>query len=290
MLNLIRKSAKILKNNLVFIQPLLLCLLIFMMVTTFFINKNVFIAGRVCLLLSMLLLTIAFTAGWLHINKYGVHSYNEDDTQEEIAHKAVSGLKTFFEGIGENFFKTLGAYFVIFLSSVAVIYFVSKLLTLSIGEPKLIYEIPKLAKATSQAEILNFMKNISVNDKLVFVAWMFVSNIVLLIINFFVLLYFSVLNFEKDNFIKAIWTAIKFFFKNLFSSLGIILFIFILYLGLNFLSLLLGTNSFSLVILIILFTAYLNYCVLLVFCFYYEKAKNNSNCGSECIGKNEISD
>ena len=261
-----------------------------MIVTSFFINKIFYIAGRICLLLSMFLLTIVFTAGWLHINKYGVISYNQDDTQEEIANKAIAGLKTFFEGIGENFFKTLGAYFVILVSSIAVIYFVSKLLTLTVGEPKLVYELPKIAKASSQAEILNFVKNISVNDKLVFVSWVFVSNIVLLIINFFALLYFSVLNFEKYNFIKAIWTTIKFFFKNFLSSICLILFIFTLYLGLNLVSVPLGVNSFSLVILIILFTAYLNYCVLLVFCFYNDKTKNNSDCRTECIGENKISD
>lgn len=290
MLNIVKKSAKILKNNLVFIQPLLLCLLMFMTVASFFVNKNVFIAGKICLSISILLLTIAFTAGWLHINKFGVISYDENDTAEAIANKAIAGIKKFFEGIGENFLKTLGAYAVVLLVAIGVIYSVSKLLVATIGEPKLIYEIPKLAQATSQAEILNFVKNIPDNDKIVFSLWMIVSNLVVFIINFFAMLYFSVLNFEKDNFIKAIWTTIKFFFKNFFASLFVILFILALHFGLNLVSLILGANSFSLIILIILFTVYLNYCVLLVFCFYNEKAKIDSNNRTEFIGENEISD
>ena len=284
MLNIIKKSAKILKNNFVFIQPLLLCLLMFMTIASFFVNKNILIAGKVCLIASILLLTIAFTAGWLHINKIGIISYNEDDTPEEIANKAIAGIKKFFEGIGENFLKTLGAYIVIFATATGIIYAVSKLLITTIGEPKLIYEIPKLAQATSQAEILNFVKNISDNDKIVFSLWMITSNLIVHIINFFSILYFSVLNFEKDNFLIAIFTTIKFFFKNFFASMFVILFILALHFGLNLISVILGANSFSLVILIILFTVYLNYCVLLVFCFYNEKTKINSNNRTEFIG------
>ena len=80
MLNIVKKSAKVLKNNLIFIQPLLLCMLLFMTVASFFISKNVFIAGKICLSISIFLLTIAFTAGWLHINKLGILSYNENDS------------------------------------------------------------------------------------------------------------------------------------------------------------------------------------------------------------------
>ena len=290
MLNIVKKSAKILKNNLVFIQPLLLCLLIFMTVSSFFINKNIFIVGKICLSISMLLLFISFTAGWLHINKFGVILHEENATPEEIANKAIIGIKKFFEGIGENFFKTLGSYFIICFFSLGVIYAVSKLLVASIGEPKLIYELPKLAQATSQAEIINFVKNISDNDKIVFSLWMIVSNIVIFIINFFALLYFAVLNFEKDNIIKAIFTTIKFFFKNLIASLFFVFFLFVLYLGINLFSLFLGTSSFSLIILIILFTVYLNYNVLLVFCFYNEKTKVDSDNRAEFIGEDKISD
>ena len=284
MLNIVKKSAQILKNNLVFIQPLLLCLLLFMTVASFFVNKNVFMAGKICLSISMLLLSIAFTAGWLHINKFGIVLYEENATPEEIANKAIDGIKKFFDGIGENFLKTLGSYVIIFICSIGVIYAVSKLLVASIGEPKLIYELPKLAQASSQAEILNFVKNIPDNDKIVFSLWMIVSNLIVLVINFFSLLYLSVVNFEKDNFIKSVWITIKFFFKNFFESLFVMLFIFILYIGLNLVSLLLGTNSFSLIIFIILFTVYLNYCVLLVFCFYNEKTKIDSDSRTEFIG------
>lgn len=284
MLNIVRKSGKILKNNLIFIQPLLLFFLLIMTTASFFINKNILFAGKICLTISILLLIVAFTSGWFNINKYGVISYEENDTQEEIANKAIAGIKTFFEGVGRNFFKTLGAYLFIGVFFIAVIYCVSNLLVHTLGEPKLMYEIPKLAQASSQAEVLNFVKNISDNDKIIFSIWMIVANVVLLILDFFALLYFSVINFENENIIKSVWTTIKFFFKNFINSIGMIFFIFALYLGLNFASLLLGANSFSLVILIILFTVYLNYSVLLVFCFYNEKTKINSDSRTELIG------
>ncbi len=290
MIDIIKKSAKILKNNLIFIQPLLLCLLLFMTVGTFFINKNIYFVGKICLAISMLLLTVAFISGWLYINKLGVLSYVEDDTQEVVAKKAIESLKKFFEGIGANFLKTFAAYFVVVIGFVGVAYFASKILVATIGEPKLIYELPKLAQANSQAEILNFVKGISDEDKLIFSAWVIITNTIVFVCNFFATLYLTVINFSEDNFLKSIWTTIKFFFKNILGSVVIIATMFAIYLGLNFVSLLLGTNSFSLVILIILFTIYLNYCVLLIFCFYNDKTENNSNNRTEFIGENEISD
>ena len=58
----------------------------------------------------------------------------------------------------------------------------------------------------------------------------------------------------------------------------------LLYLGLNILSLVFGATSFGFAILMILLAVYFNYYLLLVFCFYDEKTKNNSDSRTEFIG------
>ncbi len=229
---------------------------------------------------------IAFSAGWFYINKQGIINYCEADSKEEIAMKAVQNFKKFFEGVGSDFLKTVGSYFIFFILYAAILYFLTKFCMSVFGEPKIIYEFPKILKASSQAEILNYINNITIQDKITFISWIMVFNIVSSIMNFFIILYFAVVSFENVNILKAFWIAIKFFFKNILGVVAILFVIFILYVFLNILSVILGTNSLSFVILIILFTIYLNYYLLLVFCFYYDKTKNNSNNRTECIGEN----
>lgn len=286
MLEIFKKSFYILKNNLIFIQPLLLGLLLLMTAFTFLVGRNIFSIPKIVLMLSIVLMFIAFSAGWFYINKYGILNYNEDDSKEEIAVKAVQNFKKFFEGVGADFLKTALVYFITFLLYVALMFVITKFCINVFGEPKILYDFPKIAKATSQAEIYNYINSITFEDKITFVNWMIIVNFAASIMNFFIILYFAVMSFEEINILKCFWTAIKFFFKNILGVVAIIIFTFILYVCLNMLSVILGTNSLSLVILIILFTIYLNYYLLLVFCFYYDKTKNNSNNRTECIGEN----
>lgn len=284
MFNLFKKSYLIFKNNMIFIQPLLLYLLIFMTFASFLVNRNIYAGAKIVMLISVVLLFTAMLSGWFYINKYGILSYCEEDSKEEITIKTVQNFKKFFEGVGADFFRTSGVCIIQFILYAALIIAVSKICIIMLGEPKIIHELPKLAKASSQAEILNFVNNISLHDKLVFTAWIMIINVVSSILNFFGILYFAVNSFEKVNILKSLLTAVKFFFVNIISNAVIVIFMFILYILLNILSLFLGTNSLSFVILIILFTMYLNYYVILVFCFYNDKAKDNSNNRTELIG------
>ncbi len=284
MLNIYKKSLLILKNNLIFIQPLLLCLLMIMTILSFVVSKNVYIASKIVLLISMVLMIIAFSAGWFYINKLGVENYNSNDTKDEIAIKAIQNFKKFFEGVGFAFAKTTFSYVMIVSLYFLIVFLAAKLCLHFYGEPKIIYELPKLSHASSQAEILNFLNGITNSDKVIFSLWILTFNFISTVFNFFIILFFTVLNFENLNIFKTFWFSVKFFFQNFFDSIGIMIFTFALYAILNILSLLLGVNSLSFVILIILFTMYLNYYLLLVFCFYYDKAKNNSNRRTEFIG------
>jgi hypothetical protein len=269
-----RKSFCILKNNMIFIQPLLLFILILMTAVSFLVNKHLFWLPKTLLIISMIILFVAFSAGWFFINKFAIFSYEENDTKEEIASKAISSFKKFFEGIGRNFVKTFLGYLVLFVIYGGVLFLLAKLCMLTFGEPKIIYDIPKIMKATSQAEILNFVNSYTIQEKIAFSSWILVFNFATAILNFFIILYFAAFNFGYDEVFEALVEAVRFFFKNILTVIAILISVFVLYIGLNVLSLLLGTNPFSFVILIILFTIYLNYYVILLFYTYYDKLQN----------------
>lgn len=272
-----KKSSQILKNNMIFIQPLLLYLLLLMTASTFILAREMYDISKYILVLSIFLMTIAFCSGWFYINKIGVENYNPDDEQDVIASKAIEGIKKFFVGVGANFFKSLGGYIICLVLYSICVYLVGKLCLHIWGEPTIIMDMPKLAQSQTSAELIEYLNKVSDSDKLAFVSWIWTFVILSSIMNFFCILYFAVLNFEKKNIFVTLWFTVKFFFKNIITNLGIIFAMFFVYLLLNVLSFITGTGTLSFAILIILFTLYLNYYVLLVFCSYYEKTKNNSD-------------
>lgn len=284
MKNLIKKSFQILRNNMLFIQPLLFGLLLIMSATAFLYQRNLYIVPKIALILSMVLIFISFSAGWFFINKLAVVSYDENDLKEEITLKSIENFKKFFEGVGKHFLNVAFSYLILFLIFAIIFIVTSKLCLIAFGEPKIIHDFPKLITVTSQAEFLNYINTLTTNDLAIFGAWMLVVNIVSSILNYYLVLFFAVLNFEDKDVSNALFQATKFFFKNLGSSIIIILFTAFLYFLLNMISVVLGNGSLSFVILIILFTLYLNYYVLLVFCFYYDKTKINSDNRTEFIG------
>ncbi len=236
-----------------------------------------FLVPKIGLTVSIALLTIAFISGWLYINKLGIDSYNPADEQETITKKSVDNFKQFFVGIGENFFKTLFSFIVIALFYFSVMYGVIFLCFKFFGEPTLIMNLPELAKTQTGAELMTYLNNISIEDKLNFISWVWTAIIVSSVLNYFSLLCLVTLFMEKKNIFVSLWKAIVFFVKNIFAGLLIVLVMFFFYFLLNLLSFISGSNSFSFAVLIILFTLYLNYYVILVFCFYNERTKNNSN-------------
>ena len=282
MLKIIKTSFNILKNNLIFIQPILLYLLFVISILSYLVNKHVHISAQILLAFSLILLTVAVTSGWLFINKKAVLDYNKDDSREENSVKSINNFKKFFEGVGINFFKTLGIYIVISLIYLLTTFFISNLLTHLWGEPKIIYEIPKILKVTSEAELQNIINAITLRDKFIFLIWFFTAYFITSILNYLSILYFAISSFEEVNIFKSLWLTVKFFLKNIFPSVQIMLSMFVIHISINILTGILGSNSFSYVILILLSIMYLNYYVILVFYFYYDKI--NSNNRTELIG------
>jgi hypothetical protein len=284
MQKVIKNSAKILINNTMLIQPLILYLLFSLTIANYILSKNIYPYSKIVLIISFILLTIAFTSGWLHINKYSVLTFNENDTKEEMAVKSIQNLKKFFEGVGKDFLKVTGLYLILTIIYTLFI-FVTKKFCLSVyGEPTIISEIQKISNSSSQAELLNLFKNVSTQDIIIFSAWLLTTNFIVSVLNMFTLVSFAVLSFDNTNVLKTLWIALKFSLKNLFNLILIFLIMTVIYFAINLFVLPMGKNFIALVITTILFCMYLNYYLLLVFYFYYEKTKNNSNNRCEFIG------
>ncbi len=276
-----KTAYHILRNNMIFIQPLLLYMLLVMSAAIFISGRTIPNATRINLLVCFVLLTIAFLTGWFHVNKLGVKKYNLDDTQEVITQKTIESIKQFFTGIGEKFLKILFGSILFVAIYAGISFCVTKLCLMVLGNPTIIMDFQNIAKMQTKEEITAYLSSVSLQDQINFVNWFFAAIVTSSVLNYFGILYFSVMSFEDKNAIVSLWKSILFFFKNIFSNIAIILVMFFLYFLLNLLSLLLGTNSFSFAILIIMFTLYLNYYVLLVMWFYNEQTKNNSDNRSE---------
>lgn len=274
---MLNKPFNILKNNMLFIQPLLFYLLLLMTLLTFVVSPSVQFISKVMMLISIVLMTVAISAGWFYINKLALLSYNQEDDKETITEKSINNFKKFFIGVGENFFRFLFANIICFIFFVGITFLVVKACFHFFGEPTIFLSLSKMVEEKTNAEVFAYLNSIPDADKLSFVSWVWAMVVSASVLNFVWILYFAVLIFEKNNVFICFLKTLKFFFQNIFNCLFIIFITFILYFGLNFLSIIMGSNTFSFVILIMLMTLYLNYYLLLVFCFYNEKSKNNSN-------------
>ena len=280
----IKKSFNVLKNNLIFIQPPLLLLLIILTAVSYGLNGTKSVIPNTILGISMVLLAVAFAAGWFYINKAAILSYDENSTKEEITINSIKNFRKFFEGVGANFVNILLSSIIMVIISTLTFFAIYKALSSSIGIPSFIYELQKVLNTNSQQELTNFINGISDHDKIIFFVWVLSANIANVILNYVWTVFNTAITFENKNIFVCLKKAIVFIFKNLFQSIAIIVFTSLIYLLLNIISSLAGTSIVAFIIMILLLITYLNYYVLLVFCFYNEKTKIDCDNRTECLG------
>ena len=157
MKKLLQDSFKILRNNLLFIQPLLLYLLMIMLASTYFVSGHVALYPKMLLAVSMILLTVAFFAGWMYINKKGIDDYVEEDSAEEISIKAIKNFKLFFSGVGEYFFRVLKGFLCFGVLYAACFFFFKKLGKTIFANPVLINELNKIAAVKTNEELTSLL-------------------------------------------------------------------------------------------------------------------------------------
>lgn len=278
-------SLNILKGSPLFVQPVLLFLLLIMSAVPYLVSPNVNIYPKSFLALSLLLMTIAFNAGFFKIVKLSNETYNPDDEKEISNEKSLNNLKSFFSGVTEGFVKYFFALVLLFgfyaLVSWAVSYFGLKFF----GIPEFINNSSlETAKINTNEQMTEFVNSISDKDKSIISAWTFSITIIGSIINYIAVLFLTVLAFTKNNIFIAFFNTFKFAFKNFAGSLAIIVFMFALYFLINFMSMVMPKNPISLFIVTLLMLFYFCYYIMTISNFYYEKTKDNSDNRTECIG------
>ena len=276
-------SFQILKNNMLYIQPLLLYMLIVMMVPAYIVSKTVLPLPKICLMISVFLLSSAFLSGWFFINKKAVDDYNPDDDKETVVSKSIKNLKLYFQGVGANFLRILLGILILICIYSVFAFFIYKAGMIYIGSSDIFYDLTKLS-VQNQQDLINYINTTTLPQQLIFIKWVLLYSVFILLMHFFATLYLAVIIFEKNNIFHLLYKTIVFIFKNILGCIGIILWLFLIYIILNVISALLGVNSLAFAVSIILFSFYLNYYILLVFCFYNDKTKSNSDNGPEFIG------
>lgn len=285
MKKIFKNSFNILKGSPLLVQPVLLFLLLIMSAIPYLVSSNVNIYPKSFLALSLILMTIAFNAGFFKIVKLSNETYNAEDDKEISNEKSLSNLKSFFSGVTEGFVKYFFALVLLFgfyaLVSWSVSYFGLKLF----GTPEFINNsATEMSKITTNEQMNEFINSISDKDKAIISDWTFSITIIGSIINFLAVLFLTVLAFTKNNVFIAFFNTFKFAFKNLAGSVAIIVFMFALYFLINFMSMVMPKNPISLFIITLLMLFYFCYYIMTISNFYYEKTKDNSDNRSECLG------
>lgn len=279
------KPFKILKSNLIFIQPLLIWQIIMTGMIYAAASRIQPMASKIVMYVSVLILLVLCLSGWFYINKHAVLSFKEEDAPEEKAEKSVQNFKKFFEGTGAGFVKTSLSCILLLVLYAAAFYGSVMFCINQFGMPEFINNLDKIPSLKTSDELMQFAADISDADKLLIVKWTGFLNIIMSVLNFFAVLYCTVITFEQRNFIICFFKSLKFFILHIFEAIGIMIFMFFLYLLISMLSAFSASNAFLFALLIIIITLYFNYYVLLLFCFYYDQTKDSSSNGGELVGQ-----
>ena len=269
---LLKDSWQILKNNMIFIQPLLLLLLFVLIVIPHLSQLNTNIFAKTTLFVSTTLLICAVYSGWLYINKLGIEEYVENEETELVTKKSLDNFKKFFNGIGENFLRCLIAYSFYTIIWAFIFFGLIKICTHlygSINSPLLSQEL---------------IKNITAEQLKILSKWIITFLPVILLSKFCFILYNASLFFDKKNIFKCFFNTVLFFFKNIGLIIAIIAFLFFIQISINSIIPLFGGNILGGTIYIIASTIFFNFYVILTFRLYSEKTKINSNNRAEFIG------
>ena len=283
MKEIIKDSAKILYNNSIFIQPLIIFVLIANSLVALVANPQLGIPKTIVIMVLYYLLTILFWAGWSYINKLGIETYNPNDEKAEVSKKSFDSLGKFATGVGANFFKFLFGYTSYIILSLAIIIPTSNYIIATVGMPEIITKMKDMTAITSEADLAKLLTETIPYD---FYWWIFII-VASIVFSYAFILYTTTLASEEDNFFKCIGKAITFFFKNFLGNISLLLLMVALYFAGNILVMLLGGNIVASFVWIIYQIFYFQFCMILMLRYYNEKNKTNCNSGTECIGENE---
>ncbi len=276
-MNIFKKSAILLKDNLMVMQPLFIWALISMLVAMPLSAKKGIDIGFIFSISIVILCFITFLAGWYNCIKAVVANKNKVyETPEEKNKAQIEILKNFFPGVGEYIFSvgiSVILYGIISYGLYALfIYFTSQAFEGA--------KIPREIFETGTTEqITKFMQTLSTEQIGILTGIMLGGLVLYFLFSILILWFAPALFYSTKNPLSALLKAIVFTFKNLFASITIVVVMCLINMFISFTNVLFGNNFLSIIPMLLSFM-YLVYYVLTVF-LYYEQTENNSSVGTK---------
>ena len=281
MKSLFLNSAKLIKRNLMVIQPLFFGVLIIMFAAKPLFTRNSMDTGFIITAIIMILLIAAFIAGWYNCIKYTVSLNNKIyNSTEEIQKEQVTIIKQFFPGVAE-YFLSVTAILVIYIGIAWGLSFVieniaNKMLIAAAVPQNIVYVI----NSGNQQEIMNLLNSLNNTQIFAIMKSLGLTALFVFIFHYFVLWFGPALFYSSKNPVRAIFEGIKFLFKNPLQSLVILFMMILINMFITVLTMIFGTGILSFIPFLCLFF-YILYYIVTVFLYYEQKTKNYCINGSK---------
>jgi hypothetical protein len=240
--------------------------------------------------LSLALMFCAFCSGWFHINKLAIETYKEqteektveqqEEEQKEITKNSIKNIKQFFTGVGDNFLKNLGGYTILLLLNIVVLFIVIKICIVQYG----LIQIPEVQSVKEIIEAL------TQEDKITLSKWIITIIPISFLFQYFFVLYNASLYFDKKNIFVALLDTAKFFFKNFWLNIGLLILLPIIKFIISAPAQVIGANTIGVTLNIIASTIYFTFYTIIIFRLYSEKTKINCDNRTEFSGEDSAID
>ena len=283
MISILKKAFKITNNNLILTTPQVL----FMILSGVFLKLSGMtdIKGLVLTFLIFVLMTGAFLAGWFAMVKDAIL---QENTEPDTSKTSYNLLKSFPQGVGEQFINYSVAILLFFILITFVLYGAYQSALHFIGI--LGITVSDINNAMVSTDALNkFLNSLTMEQLIKINQWNFMFLGFLSTYMFLIMLWAPEIAYEKSNAFKAFIMSIAKLFKNFFKSLTIFLFAMMLHIITSILTVFSGNNGGMYFVSTLLSIYTIAYIVVLLFLYYEREIKSNCDSRSDCERENEAS-
>lgn len=274
-------SAKLIKRNLMVIQPLFFGVLIIMFAARPLFTRTSVDAGFLITAIIMILLISAFIAGWYNCVKYTVSLNNKIyNSAEEMQKEQVIIIKQFFPGVAE-YFLSVTALLVIYIGTAwGLSYFIEILADKILISAAVPQNIVTVINSGNQQEIIKLLNSLNNTQIFAIIKSLGLTALIVFVFHYFVLWFGPALFYSSKNPLRAVFEGIKFLFKNPLQSLVILFMMILANMFITVLTMIFGTGLLSFIPFLCLFF-YILYYITTVFLYYEQKTENNCVNGSK---------
>lgn len=274
--DLFKKSLKLVNNNLILIEPLLIfCLLSIIITYPLRLDTGLSVA-KIVLIASLGCLLCVFNAGWLNMFHKSIEKdYNNENNENA---NQIGLIKEFFPGVGQYVFTIAGGIiiYLIFLVIIAIIGIKF------IGIPDIFTHKNLLTSIQTEADAIKFINSITPADKIKIGAWDLMILIILPLLSFLTMFWRQAVIALDKNPIAAYWESLKTVAKNPLNSIMIMMAYWATVIFISVIGSLFQNSIFQLVILMLIFFTEV-YFTMVAFLYFEKYRKNNSNSRTNSI-------